>query len=208
MNEYGVQDYVSQMGLDFTNVEGLKAYTVTGVDADKNIMLTRVTNTSNGMPLLLIGTAGQKYKVPSVKSSMFYTYINMLRGDAKKDTDVKKTTEDGFTNCILSNGVFGPLSADNPAFPAGSCYLPVPTSYVASATRAGSDEIKMSLKESEVILFNLRSGSVADLPTAIKSVFRSQASDEVDAWYNLNGQRVDSPSKGIYIKNGVKVVIK
>ena len=208
MNEYGVQDYVSQMGLDFTNVEGLKAYTVTGVDADKNILLTRVTNTSNGMPLLLIGTAGQKYKVPSVKSSMFYTYINMLRGDAKKDTDVKKTTEDGFTNCILSNGVFGPLSADNPAFPAGSCYLPVPTSYVASATRAGSDEIKMSLKESEVILFNLRSGSVADLPTAIKSVFRSQASDEVDAWYNLNGQRVDNPSKGIYIKNGVKVVIK
>ena len=94
------------------------------------------------------------------------------------------------------------------AFPAGSCYLPVPTSYVASATRAGSDEIKMSLKESEVILFNLRSGSVADLPTAIKSVFRSQASDEVDAWYNLNGQRVDNPSKGIYIKNGVKVVIK
>ena len=132
----------------------------------------------------------------------------MLRGDAKKDTDVKKTTEDGFTNCILSNGVFGPLSADNPAFPAGSCYLPVPTSYLASATRAGSDEIKMSLKESEVILFNLRSGSIADLPTAIKSVFRSQASDEVDAWYNLNGQRVDNPSKGIYIKNGVKVVIK
>ena len=208
MNEHGVQDYVSQMGLDFTNVEGLKAYTVTGVDADKNIMLTRVTNTSNGMPLLLIGTAGQKYKVPSVKSSMFYTYINMLRGDAKKDTDVKKTTEDGFTNCILSNGVFGPLSADNPAFPAGSCYLPVPTSFVASATRAGSDEIKMSLKETEVLLLNLKDGSVANLPTAIKSVYRSQASDDDNAWYNLNGQRVDTPSKGIYINKGVKVVIK
>jgi hypothetical protein len=208
MNEHGVQDYVSQMGLDFTNVEGLKAYTVTGVDADKNIMLTRVTNTSNGMPLLLIGTAGQKYKVPSVKSSMFYTYINMLRGDAKKDTDVKKTTEDGFTNCILSNGVFGPLSEDNPAFPAGSCYLPVPTSYLTSATRADSEEIKMSLKETEVLLLNLKDGSVANLPTAIKSVYRSQASDDDNAWYNLNGQRVDTPSKGIYINKGVKVVIK
>lgn len=208
MNEYGVQDYVSQMGLDFTNVEGLKAYTVTGVDADKNILLTRVTNTSNGMPLLLIGTAGQKYKVPSVKSSMFYTYINMLRGDAKKDTDVKKTTEDGFTNCILSNGVFGPLSADNPAFPAGSCYLPVPTSYLTSATRADSEEIKMSLKETEVLLLNLKDGSVSNLPTAIKSVYRSQASDDDNAWYNLNGQRVDTPSKGIYINKGVKVVIK
>lgn len=208
MNEYGVRDYVSQMGLDFTNVEGLKAYTVTGVDADKNILLTRVTNTSNGMPLLLIGTAGQKYKVPSVKSSMFYTYINMLRGDAKKETDVKKTTEDGFTNCILSNGVFGPLSEDNPAFPAGSCYLPVPTSYVTSATRADSEEIKMSLKETEVLLLNLKDGSVSNLPTAIKSVYRSQASDDDNAWYNLNGQRVDTPSKGIYINKGVKVVIK
>ena len=208
MNEYGVQDYVSQMALDFTNVEGLKAYTVTGVDADKNIMLTRVTNTSNGMPLLLIGTAGQKYKVPSVKSSMFYTYINMLRGDAKKETDVKKTTEDGFTNCILSNGVFGPLSDDNPAFPAGSCYLPVPTSYVTSATRAAADEVKMTMKESEVILFNLSDGTVANLPTAIKSIFRSQASNDDNVWYNLNGQRVDTPSKGIYIRSGKKVVIK
>ena len=132
----------------------------------------------------------------------------MLRGDAKKDTDVKKTTEDGFTNCILSNGVFGQLSDDNPAFPAGSCYLPVPTSYVTSATRAGSDEIKMTMKESEVILFNLSSGSVTELPTAIKSVYRSQASDDDNAWYNLNGQRVDTPRKGIYIKKGVKVVIK
>lgn len=208
MNEFGVQDYVGQMGLDFTNVDGLKAYTVTGVDADKTVLLTRVTNTSNDMPLLLIGTAGQKYKVPSVKSSMFYTYINMLRGDAKKETTVKKTTEDGFTNCILSNGVFGPLSEDNPAFPAGSCYLPVPTSYLTSATRADSNETKMSLKETEVLLFNLKDGSVANLPTAIKSVFRSQASDDDNAWYNLNGQRVDTPSKGIFIKQGKKVVIK
>ena len=208
MNEYGVQDYIGQMGLDFTNVEGLKAYTVTGVDADKTILLTRVTNTSTGMPLILIGTAGQKYKVPSKESSMFYTYINMLQGDAKKETDVKKTTEDGFTNCILSNGVFGPLSEDNPAFPAGSCYLPVPTSYVTSATRAAADEVKMTMKESEVILFNLSDGTVANLPTAIKSVFRSQASDDDNVWYNLNGQRVDTPSKGIYINKGVKVVIK
>ena len=132
----------------------------------------------------------------------------MLRGDAKKETDVKKTTEDGFTNCILSNGVFGPLSEDNPAFPAGSCYLPVPTSYLTSATRADSEEIKMSLKETEVLLLNLKDGSVANLPTAIKSVYRSQASDDDNAWYNLNGQRVDTPHKGIYINKGFKVVIK
>ena len=31
---------------------------------------------------------------------------------------------------------------------------------------------------------------------------------ENDVYYNLQGQRVDKPSKGIYIKNGKKVMVK
>ena len=29
-----------------------------------------------------------------------------------------------------------------------------------------------------------------------------------DIWYNLQGQRVDKPGKGLYIRNGKKVLIK
>jgi len=29
-----------------------------------------------------------------------------------------------------------------------------------------------------------------------------------NVWYNLNGQRVENPGKGLYIRNGRKVVIK
>lgn len=35
-----------------------------------------------------------------------------------------------------------------------------------------------------------------------------QASDDSGDFYNLQGQKVSKPSKGIYIKNGKKVVVK
>jgi len=43
--------------------------------------------------------------------------------------------------------------------------------------------------------------------TGIESVNSSEQSTD-KAYYNLNGQRVDKPSKGLYILNGKKVIIK
>jgi hypothetical protein len=31
---------------------------------------------------------------------------------------------------------------------------------------------------------------------------------EPDVYYNLNGQRVDNPTKGLYIQNGKKVIVR
>lgn len=44
-------------------------------------------------------------------------------------------------------------------------------------------------------------------PTAVQSV-KAIASENDGAIYNLSGQRVSSPSKGIYIQNGKKIIIK
>ena len=44
-------------------------------------------------------------------------------------------------------------------------------------------------------------------PTAVQSV-KVIASETDGAIYNLSGQRVSSPSKGIYIQNGKKIIIK
>ena len=44
-------------------------------------------------------------------------------------------------------------------------------------------------------------------PTAVQSV-KAFASENDGAIYNLSGQRVSSPSKGIYIQNGKKIIIK
>jgi hypothetical protein len=42
--------------------------------------------------------------------------------------------------------------------------------------------------------------------TGIKTIDKSQST--IDNYYNLNGVRVEEPNKGIYIKNGKKVVVK
>ena len=44
-----------------------------------------------------------------------------------------------------------------------------------------------------------------DLHTAVKPVREWSADDQ---YYNLNGQKVDRPVRGIYIKNGQKVIVK
>ena len=65
-------------------------------------------------------------------------------------------------------------------------------------------ELRTFLKAGEsniTVTLSLSSGT-----TAINSV--RSAVTENNAYYSLNGQRVDNPSKGIYIKNGNKVVIK
>ena len=63
-------------------------------------------------------------------------------------------------------------------------------------------ELRKFLKadESSVsITMSLSSGT-----TAIR---QTQCTDEKEAYFMLNGQRVDNPTKGIYIKNGKKVII-
>ena len=42
--------------------------------------------------------------------------------------------------------------------------------------------------------------------TAIKNIEDKQAED--GTYYNLQGQRVDAPVKGLYIRNGKKIIVK
>ena len=44
-------------------------------------------------------------------------------------------------------------------------------------------------------------------PLRIQSI-KAFASETDGAIYNLSGQRVSSPSKGIYIQNGKKIILK
>ena len=51
---------------------------------------------------------------------------------------------------------------------------------------------------------------VEDLPTGIVSIDNSQLAIDNDVWHTLNGVRLNGkPTKaGVYIVNGLKVVIK
>lgn len=47
-----------------------------------------------------------------------------------------------------------------------------------------------------------------DMPTSIGEILDRQQKDLQGPYYNLNGQRVSRPGRGIYIVNGKKVIFK
>ena len=81
---------------------------------------------------------------------------------------------------ILKDGVFQPATAGTLA--AGKAYL---------AIAAGARALEMSFDDGEV--------------TAIETVKAEKTNNE---YYNLAGQRVAQPTKGLYIVNGKKVIMK
>lgn len=205
MGNNGKKTYIGKSDLDFTNVEGLSAYIVTGYSKGGTIWLTKVNKVSQGTPLYLIGTANAPYTVPSV--AVQSSFINMLKGDADNNIDLP-VTDNGFTNCMVMDGKFTPLSSAYSNFPAGACYLQIPTSYLAASTRGEVIDKSMSMSEAEVICMSLNDINGDDDATGISRVAAEAAAGN-DVWYNLSGQRISVPTKkGLYIKNGKKIVVK
>ena len=182
---YGICTYSSTYDLDFTNVEGLTAYAISAFNAGEGTLtLTPVTTVKAGEGLLLKGDAGE-YVVPRTTTDA--TYTNYLVG-VPTTTSVSPTDGD-YTNFVLANGTHGvnfyALSKTG-NISAGKAYLKLPTA---------------DINES-----NLSRGFALDKDgmTSISSPIRNN--DEV--FYDLQGRRVNKPSKGLYIMNGKKVIIK
>ena len=194
--------YVSPCDLDFTNVEGLKAYVVTGYDKEGNMWLTRVMTVSANTPLYLKGEKDSYADIPSVAAQM--QLVNMLKGDATNTSAL--VADDGvFTTCVLSkaDGVFNPVGKDVAAFPAGTSSLPLPNSHFKAAKSRGDlEEQVINFKEAEVIKISLGGDATAISRIAVEA-------DGDGNWYNLSGQRISTPTKkGLYIKGGKKVIVK
>ena len=60
----------------------------------------------------------------------------------------------------------------------------------------------------ELYLDNFRLYLLKDDGTGIESIHNSQSTNHDDAWYDLSGRKVSKPSKGLYIVNGKKVILK
>ena len=94
---------------------------------------------------------------------------------------------------------------------ANRCYLPILNKDAAAGTRSvNSDLNQIAIEESdEVIGIQLLRGIGGDDDgtTSIKDLTPALSEGE-GAWYTLQGQRVAKPGKGLYIRNGKKVVIK
>ena len=172
--------------LDFTNVSGLKAYLAGGYDkANGKVMLMRVNSVPAGTGLILMGEAGT-YEVPYSTSTAFYT--NLLKGVTASTTI--NPTDGSNTNFILANGTNGIgfyAVSSSGELAAGKAYLQLPT----SAAQAKS--VKMVFE---------------DETTGIVENYEFENKNNDGTVYDLMGRKVKNMTKGMYIMNGKKVIIK
>jgi hypothetical protein len=186
IKDTGKGTWCSEYDLDFTNVEGIKAYTATGYDdITKTIWVTRVYTVPAGTGIMVKGDPGE-YKIPHAKVRSYYA--NLFKGNTGSEITIYETDGE-WTNYYMSKGQFVSVSG-NAKIGKNRCYLQLPTS-VFAGTR--SIEIVYGDEETTGIIDN-------------GQLIMDKASD---GWYNLSGQHISQPTKkGLYIHNGRKVIIK
>ena len=180
MNQYEWTTFVSDKPLDFTNSD-VKAYIVTG-HTGSALNKTEVTKVAANTPLLLNAPEGT-YNIPVSDSGTNYSSSNKLVAG----TGAAVAKEDGKTKYVLSlddndNIAFLKINNDPATVPADKAYLEFNEVVAAPSFDFGD-------------------------ATAIDDV-RSKTEDVRGDYYNLNGQRVANPTKGLYIVNGKKVIVK
>ena len=107
--------YVTTKALDFSEVEGLKAYVATEATAD-GVTINPVGAVPAETPLILIGTAGTNYSVPVVASATAPTTNLLMAGDGT--TEFNGTTYDYI---LYSDGKFYQIGSGTVAV--GKAYL-------------------------------------------------------------------------------------
>ena len=163
----------------------LKAYTVTGINGSE-LVLTEVSVIPAGVPVLVFS--------PTLKSSDFRTAATT--GEASGQSLLKVAPEGGKTVALgevylLYNDVFYYARAG--VIPAGGVYLQPETQ---SGTRA-------------YYALTRGIGGDGDGTTAI-DLQPVGGAEAPSAWYGLDGQRLSTmpTRKGIYVKDGKKVIIR
>ena len=176
----GYSTIASGYGLDFANATpvGLEAYVASAVSAS-GVTLAAVDEVPGSTGVILKGTAGETYTIP-VKDGAAAVGTNKLQAA------VNSTGIDANSAYIMKGGKFC-LVTNASIVPAGKAYL------LASDVPTSAPEFLGFIFDGEA--------------TGINDV-RSQMSDGKGEVFNLAGQRVAQPTKGLYIMNGRKVVIK
>ena len=214
--------YYTSQSLDFTTMEaqGVKAYTATGYNyASGTIWLTRVKKVPAETGVLVMAEKSGTYNVPT--ASVQSVYENMFVGSLTAQTIYTNETIDGvdYVNYYLSKGNAGVgfYKVTNPEgvkMGANRCYLPIPKRDAASGARGKNSETEAFC---QMILSDESNDDVIAIPvfggmngeddgtTGISTQFQNA---EQDVYFNLQGQRVENPGKGIYIHNGRRVVIR
>ena len=193
MGSSGIATYSNNSDLNFTSVSGLKAYIASGFNpATGNLTMTRVYEVPAGEGLILKGAA-DSYEVPYEETSAYYA--NLLVG-VPTATTVSPTDGD-YTNFILANDAvkgigFYPLSSAGEIGP-NKAYLQLPTSILPPAS---ARQFRMVFEDEE------------EEVTGVNALNDKCKMKNDKAVYDLQGRRVTKPTRGLYIKDGKKIMVR
>jgi len=180
--------YSSAVNVDLTSVEGLTAYMVTGVEGNAVVLKEVKDLVPAGTGLLLNGAAA-KYAIPvAATEPTLDTTGNLLKSGSGEVVGAI----DGYTRYVLSEAdgkaVFQCIWNDKdgtdvrPTIAIGKAYLEVPAT------------------EARTLYINGETTGINNVENAAQLSFGTV--------YNMAGQRVSQPTRGLYIMNGKKVVVK
>lgn len=180
--------FTSAYNLDFSNVDGLTAYTAKYDKANDAVALTPVKKVKAKTGLILKGEAGKIYTLSILESN-----INENELDAVPDNNQLAACVDAIWSTgrdkdyFLHDGKF--VKSDNNGW-----VLPGKSYLYIEGGRANKSDSPLRVY-------------VDNTATAIDGITNNTVVKD-DAYYNLQGVKVQRPQHGVFIHNGKKVVLK
>lgn len=193
VGETGYSTFSSKHSLDFTGL-AIKAYRAE-INASKQVVLKQVNKIPNNNGVMLVGESNAEVIVPFTSESDLNDVTNCF------------VATDGTANIAAStagsyNYVFvttSPAGFYNLASPLLAANVKVGGAYLHTNTELAADPADPA---------NSRVGWIFDDEVTGINAVENAGNADAKVVYNLNGQRVMNPAKGLYIVNGKKVIIK
>lgn len=179
----------------------LKAYVVSGISGS-TVDLEEITRIiPANVPVLLFSESLEDNDVRTSASAEAGSATQSMMKVAKKDGQKVELGE----VYILFNNVFYLSQAGT--IPEGRVYLPVPEEKSEEPKEKGEETKEVQSKTRSYLTIGGAHTTAIDAPITHLSPLTSRYSG---AWFSLNGRRLSTApaSKGVYIHNGKKVVIK
>lgn len=170
---------------------GLKAYKATVDAVNSKVRFTEIDQTVPVNTGVLLAGASTNYNIPVAASGTPLGsndfLVNCDGGTFQADDD--------YTYFAMKKDIypliFGTFNPSTTAIPSNKAYLKVLTDDLPKGS--GARTLRFVFDDNET--------------TGIKNVDAQKTSNK-DIYFNLNGQRVAKPTKGMYISNGKKYIVK
>ena len=193
-------DFVAANGRDAMEAYvGKSTYKVTQpTKIQKILKMTKATSIAANEGVILAGTPGTTYTYRIAESAVAKLADNKVM-PVREDTLLYQTETDGKSNWTLQSDYKLHLTQDAKTIYCGRAY--VHETNEPGVQGAKSVVFGLSLDDED--------GNMTNDATGIESIDAAGKADDDNVYYTISGVRVVNPTeKGVYIKNGKKVIVR